>query len=106
MASPQHYVDLQYRLEVPIASRRSAPVSAQPPRFILGLTTEPEIQVQSASSGTASEDEAKLLENQSQQTTHWMSADYETLVQIARALEEAMQTHSSTAYRRINRLVK
>lgn len=105
MATPQHYVDLQYRLEVPIASRRSAPVSAQPPRFILGLTTEPEIQIQPASSGATAEDESKTAENQCQ-TTHWMSADYETLVQITRALEEAMQNHSSTAYRRINRLVK
>ena len=96
----QHYLDLQWRLDIPIASRRSA--GPQPPQFQLRLLTESEVDESGGQQATTPEGEVSTTAT----NEHWITADYETLLQVTRSLEDALDTHNSSIYRQLNRVVK
>ena len=93
-----HYADVQWRLEVPVGSRRAAPATPQAPQFVLNVISEPET--------TKDVNTASATNTTAQWEEHWMTADYDTLLQVTRSLEGALKSLDSTEYRRVNRLVK
>ena len=83
---PRELLDIQWRLDVPLASRRQGTALEDPPQYTVCLVT-----VDSDSDETNEE---------------WITCDYETLVNMTKTLQESLKALRTTQYRRLNRLVK
>lgn len=105
-AVEQQYVSVDWRLDVPLGCRSvPKPTAAAPPQFVVALDTVPVICV---SSGPSQGDETATndVEGDSDVRRQFFSCDYETAVNITKALEEACGSLWSTQYRRVNKMVK
>ena len=102
-ALPRNYVDLAWRIEVPVASRASAEgyETAREPLFTLKLTTAAApVAAEANKAGEAAQVAPGAAEDA------WLTMDQASLQRVTQSLEEAVDALRSAPYRRMNRLVK
>lgn len=127
-SSEQQLVGVQWRLDVPLASRECPrPTVSAPPQFVIAINTNSAIAshgnskaIEHRSAAAASSAEAgsgaACLSNGAvaanspsaagSDNTIWASCDVETAVNITKGLEDALGSLWSSGYRRINKQVK
>jgi hypothetical protein len=106
----QQYVGVEWRLDVPLGCRSvPKPTTAAPPQFVIALDTVP-VSLTSSSTGvdtaTPAGSHASEMREDGAVQRQFFSCDYETTVNISKALEEACGSLWSTQYRRVNKMVK
>jgi hypothetical protein len=99
---------MEWRLDVPLGCRSvPKPTVAAPPQFVIALDTIPVcVTSGDATAGTSADDETNSVEKDAPVARQFFSCDYETTVNISKALEEACGSLWSTQYRRVNKMVK
>ena len=103
----QQYVGVEWRLDVPLGCRSvPKPTVAAPPQFVIALDTIPVCVSSGDPVAKGDTDETVSDEKDAPVSRQFFSCDYETTVNISKALEEACGSLWSTQYRRVNKMVK
>eukprot|EP00744_Colponema_vietnamica_P027157 GILI01040603.1.p1 GENE.GILI01040603.1~~GILI01040603.1.p1 ORF type:complete len:128 (-),score=20.06 GILI01040603.1:64-447(-) len=127
MPDEQQLVCIEWRFDIPIASRECPrPTAPMSPQYVIAIssnnatTSHGSGKLQNVSSEAADvSDGVSVATNSlgagtiasnspstSADNTQWFSCDVESAINITKALEDAINSTWSAGYRRINKLVK